>query len=98
MSVASSQLWTKGTNPGNATSGMVRIYIDDAGGFWLVDSSGTEILANQNISGAANPVVTTNPIGVGILYTQTTSGTIFTCTDATTDSNVWIGTDGTSIP
>ncbi len=50
-----------------------------------------------NMTGSSNPTATTNPVRVGILFTNTTTGVIFTCTDATVDANHWIGTDGTSI-
>lgn len=40
-----------------------------------------------------DPAVDTNPPeGVGALWLNTTSGCLFSCTDATTDDNVWINT------
>ena len=37
-----------------------------------------------------NPAIDTNPAtGVGTLWTNTTTGQIFVCTDATTDANTW---------
>ena len=40
-----------------------------------------------------DPAVDTNPAdGVGALWLNTTSGCLFSCTDATTDDNVWINT------
>ena len=38
-----------------------------------------------------NPATNTNPSGgVGTLWLNTTSGCLFSCTDATTDANVWV--------
>ena len=40
-----------------------------------------------------DPAVDTNPTdGVGTLWLNTTNGCLFSCTDATTDANVWINT------
>ena len=39
---------------------------------------------------ASDPAIDTNPSGgVGTLWANTTSGELFACSDATTDSNVW---------
>ncbi len=40
-----------------------------------------------------DPAIDTNPAdGVGTLWLNTTNGCLFSCTDATTDANVWINT------
>ena len=45
---------------------------------------------------ASDPVYNTNPsAGVGTEWINTTSGEIFLCTNATTDSNIWIGQTNT---
>ena len=42
------------------------------------------------IKSASDPAINTNPSGgVGTLWGNTTSGELFACSDATTDSNVW---------
>ena len=39
----------------------------------------------------SNPAIDTNPSGgVGTLWLNTTNGCLFSCTDATTDANVWV--------
>jgi hypothetical protein len=45
------------------------------------------------IKDPANPATDTNPpSGVGMLWLNTTTGCLFSCTDATTDANEWINT------
>ena len=39
--------------------------------------------------GTSDPTISTNPGTVGKLYTITTDGEIFICTDATADANTW---------
>jgi len=42
------------------------------------------------LKSANDPEITTNPAtGVGTLWVNTTDGQMFTCTDATTDENIW---------
>ena len=44
---------------------------------------------------ASDPATDTNPSGsTGTLWLNTTSGEMFCCTDATTDSNVWYNVGG----
>jgi hypothetical protein len=45
---------------------------------------------------AGNPTTTVNG-EVGDVWANTTSGEIFVCTDATTDANIWIGQNGTTV-
>jgi len=45
----------------------------------------------------SNPLVTTNPPQVGDSWVNTATGEIFICIDATTDDNVWKGTQGNTI-
>jgi|GEM_PF-3107823 len=47
---------------------------------------------------ASNPLTTTNPTNIGDIWVNSQSGEIFTCTDNTTDTNVWEGTNGTTVP
>jgi hypothetical protein len=46
---------------------------------------------------SSNPLVTTNPPQVGDSWVNTTTGEIFVCIDATSDDNVWKGTQGSTI-
>ncbi len=44
---------------------------------------------------ANDPAIDTNPSGgLGTVWVNTTSGEVFSCTDATTDANVWFNTGG----
>jgi len=47
---------------------------------------------------AGNPAVDTNPSSTSVLWINTTSGEIFTCTDITAGSNVWVGQLGSTVP
>ena len=45
----------------------------------------------SGVSSASDPTISTNPSGgVGTKFTNTTSGEIYICTDATAGANVWI--------
>ena len=79
MGTASSQLWTKGTNPGIAPGGKVRLFIDDQGRYTMVDDTGTEqILGSTSMSsdiddlknivadtGEPNGFVLSDPLSMG---------------------------------
>ena len=50
----------------------------------------TGIVATSVTKNSGDPAVTTNPSGgVGTLWSNSTSGEAFVCTDATTNRNVW---------
>jgi hypothetical protein len=60
-----------------------------------VTSSGVVAPLSSATLDANNPAIDTNPTdGLGTKWINTTSGEIFICTDATTDSNTWIGQTG----
>lgn len=67
----------------NLSSGAT--YINEGGG-WKLDNK----LPIPNIGGVTDPSATTNPAKAGSLYTNTLTGVMFYCTDATTDANVWL--------
>ena len=101
MAVSSSQLWTKGTSAGDPASGYVRIFIDDNNIMQLVNSDGDIIKINGITTGTSDPTSTTNPGYIGAFYLNTGTKILFTCTDATADSNVWssdINISGASNP
>jgi len=53
-------------------------------------SAVTGIAGFVNTTNANDPAVDTNPAtGVGTVWVNSTSGEVFICTDATTDSNIW---------
>ena len=63
-----------------------------------VRSSGAVAPLSSSTLDASNPAIDTNPTdGVGTKWINTTSGQIFICIDATTNSNQWIGQTTTSI-
>ena len=63
-----------------------------------VRSSGAVAPLSSSTLDASNPAIDTNPTdGVGTKWINTTSGQIFICIDATTNSNQWIGQTKTSI-
>ena len=43
---------------------------------------------------SSDPTITTNPDNVGDIYVNSTTGEMFSCTDKTTDENVWINVGG----
>ncbi len=54
-------------------------------------------LSNKNISSANDPTTSSNPVGgLGTIWTNTTSGEMYVCTNITTGSNVWINVGGGS--
>ena len=56
----------------------------------LDGSSLTGISGFVNTINANDPETNTNPgTGVGTVWVNSTSGEVFVCTDATTDSNIW---------
>ena len=57
----------------------------------VIDGSAlTGISGFVNTTNANDPAVNTNPAtGVGTVWCNSTSGEVFICTDATTDSNIW---------
>jgi hypothetical protein len=56
----------------------------------LDGSALTGIENDDAIRNSSDPAIDTNPSGgVGTLWVNTTSGELFTCTDATTGANVW---------
>ena len=69
---------------------------DGASSFWLdVSSGGIGVNAAKGIdyAGTGNPTMTSNFAGlaVGSIYYNIATGDHFVCTDATTNSNDWIG-------
>lgn len=38
----------------------------------------------------SNPAVTSNPSSIGHIWINSSTGNVYTCTDNTTNSNVWI--------
>ena len=63
-----------------------------------VTSSGVVAPLSSATLDANDPAVDTNPTdGVGTKWINTTSGEIFICVDATTDTNQWIGQTTTTI-
>lgn len=51
-----------------------------------------------DVSSSSNPAYNTNPAGgVGTVWKNTSTGEIFVCTQATTNTNIWKGTRGTTV-
>ena len=70
------------------TSANKLIQLDSNGKIPAVDGSLLTGLIS-GLSGSSDPTISTNPGTVGKLYTNTTDGEIFICTDATADANTW---------
>ena len=45
---------------------------------------------------SSDPTITTNPDNVGDIYVNSTTGEMFSCTDKTTNENVWVNVGGGS--
>jgi len=61
------------------------------GAFGSNDASALTGIGDGVTKNASDPTVSTNPAGgVGTLWSNTTTGETYSCTDATTDDNVWI--------
>ena len=90
-SAALGQRWFK------SDTGVTYQYTNDgASSFWLdVSSGGIGVNAAKGIdyAGTGNPTMTSNFAGlaVGSVYYNIATGDHFVCTDATTNSNDWIG-------
>ena len=55
-----------------------------------LDGSALTNVGDIVINSAVDPAEDTNPTsGIGTLWVNTTSGEVYSCTDATTDANVW---------
>ena len=55
-----------------------------------LDGSALTNIGDIVINSAVDPAEDTNPTsGIGTLWVNTTSGEVYSCTDATTDANVW---------
>jgi len=46
---------------------------------------------------SSDPLATVNPPRMYMMFLNTTSGEIFSCTDNTEDSNIWVGDLGTVV-
>ena len=56
-------------------------------------NSGTATGFGEITKSASDPLITTNPAGgLGTIWLNTTSGELFSCTDATADDNIWTNT------
>ena len=85
------QLWFN-----NATGVLYQYMHDGASNFWLDISSGgigTSAERGVDFVGDTDPVATTNGTGlaVGSVYYNREKNRHFICTNATTNSNVWVG-------
>ena len=61
-----------------------------SGALPAIDGSALTGMPSGFIKNSSDPTITTNPSdGVGTVWVNTTSGQIYICTDATTDTNVW---------
>ena len=62
-----------------------------------LDGSSLTNVGDIVINSAVDPAEDTNPTsGIGTLWVNTTSGEVYSCTDATTDANVWTNVGGGS--
>ena len=60
-----------------------------------IDASALTGIGDGVTKSASDPAINTNPSGgLGTMWFNTTSGEMFACTDATTDSNVWYNVGG----
>ena len=56
-------------------------------------SAVTQHAPNEITKSSSDPTVSTNPAGgVGTVFLNTTSGEMYSCTDATAGANVWVNT------
>ena len=63
---------------------------DGSGNLPAVDGSQLTNVATGILSSASDPTISSNPSGgVGTQWTNTTSGEVYICTDATAGENVW---------
>jgi hypothetical protein len=85
---------TTATFTGNVSSSLT-----STGSFGMVLVGGSVLASADGFdySTSSSPVITTNPSSLGATWINTTSGEIFVATDITTDENVWMGTNSSSI-
>ena len=69
---------------GTKTPGYVPVAQEDDTVVWGEAASG-----DTTVYADTDPTTTTNPDSLDIIWVNRTSGVIFTCTDNTTDANVW---------
>ena len=88
-SIASHGLGTSATvDTGTSANQIVKL--DGSAKIPAVDGSQLTNLPSPVLSGSSNPTVSTNPSGgVGTLYVNTETGSIYACKDATTNANIW---------
>ena len=61
-----------------------------SGALPAIDGSNLTNLPPGFTKNSSDPAITTNPSGgVGTVWVNTTSGEVFTCTDATSNENIW---------
>lgn len=65
------------------------------GTFNAIDGSALTGITEVTVA-SSDPTITTNPDNVGDIYVNSTTGEMFSCTDKTTDENVWINVGGGS--
>ena len=74
-----------------------KVLVLDGSGNMPAIAAGAMTGVSSATKSASDPTISTNPAtGLGTKWINTTSGEIFILTDATTDSNVWTSTGGTS--
>jgi hypothetical protein len=85
-----------GTYAASGTT-LTRAVEDSSSGGTAINLSGTAVVfvtgvtADFNIVRDSDPAVDTNPPNVGAVWVNSTSGSMFVCTDNTVGENVWFG-------
>ena len=91
-----------GTYAASGTT-LTRAVEDSSSGGTAINLSGTAVVfvtgvtADFNIVRDSDPVVDTNPPNVGAVWVNSTSVSVFVCTDNTVGDNVWRGTTPSSV-
>ena len=91
-----------GTYAASGTT-LTRAVEDSSSGGTAINLSGTAVVfvtgvtADFNIVRDSDPAVDTNPPNVGAVWVNSTSGSMFVCTDNTVDNNRWREVDGSSV-
>lgn len=64
---------------------------------FIGDGSGLTSINPFTYTATTNPLFSSNPNAVGDSWFNSSSGEVFYCVDATTDANVWQGTNGSTV-